>query len=117
VAANRPLIHAGVVGMRGQLLTVCPGHTACYRCIFETPPPPEEAVSCTEAGARQETSTRYAFDRTHERLARDARFQRRDRGEVERRRVLRHLSTFATFQRRVFPPPPACTPGLSLATT
>lgn len=50
VAANRPLIHAGVVGMRGQLLTVCPGHTACYRCIFETPPPPEEAVSCTEAG-------------------------------------------------------------------
>ena len=50
VAANRPLVHAGVVGLRGQLLTVLPGHTACYRCIFETPPPPEEAVSCTEAG-------------------------------------------------------------------
>jgi adenylyltransferase/sulfurtransferase len=50
VAANRPLVHAGVVGIRGQLLTVRPGHTSCYRCIFETPPPPEDAVSCTEAG-------------------------------------------------------------------
>ena len=50
VAANRPLVHAGVVGFRGQLLTVLPGRTACYRCIFETPPPPDEAVSCTEAG-------------------------------------------------------------------
>ena len=50
VAANRPLVHAGVVGLRAQLLTVLPRRTACYRCIFETPPPPEEAVSCTEAG-------------------------------------------------------------------
>jgi adenylyltransferase/sulfurtransferase len=50
LAANRPLVHAGVVGMRGQLLTVQPGRTACYRCIFETPPPPDEALSCTEAG-------------------------------------------------------------------
>src|SRR5262245_1807069 len=50
VAADRPLVHAGVVGLRAQLLTVLPRRTACYRCIFEAPPPPEEAVSCTEAG-------------------------------------------------------------------
>ena len=50
VAAERPLVHAGVVGLRAQLLTVLPRRTACYRCIFETPPPPDEAVSCTEAG-------------------------------------------------------------------
>jgi len=50
VATERPLVHAGVVGGRAQLLTVLPRRTACYRCIFETPPPPEEAVSCTEAG-------------------------------------------------------------------
>jgi len=50
VAVGRPLVHAGVVGMRGQLLTVLPGRTACYRCVFESPPPPDDLVSCTEAG-------------------------------------------------------------------
>ena len=50
VAAGRPLVHAGVVGMRAQLLTIVPRETACYRCVFETPPPPDEAGSCTEAG-------------------------------------------------------------------
>jgi molybdopterin/thiamine biosynthesis adenylyltransferase len=50
VAARRPLVHAGVVGLRAQLLTVLPGRAACYRCVFEAPPPPEELVSCTEAG-------------------------------------------------------------------
>jgi adenylyltransferase/sulfurtransferase len=50
VASGRPLVHAGVVGLRGQLLTILPGTSACYRCLFEAPPPPGEAVSCTEAG-------------------------------------------------------------------
>ncbi|HWP66711.1 MAG TPA: HesA/MoeB/ThiF family protein [Candidatus Limnocylindria bacterium] len=50
VAADRPLVHAGVVGGRAQLLTVLPRRTACYRCVFESPPPPEDAVSCTAAG-------------------------------------------------------------------
>jgi adenylyltransferase/sulfurtransferase len=50
VAAGRPLVHAGVVGTRGQILTIVPRRTACYRCVFEAPPPPDEAVSCTEAG-------------------------------------------------------------------
>ena len=33
-----------------QLLTVLPGATACYRCVFEEPPPPDDVPSCQEAG-------------------------------------------------------------------
>jgi molybdopterin/thiamine biosynthesis adenylyltransferase len=50
VAAGVPLVHAGVLGFRGQLLTVLPGETACYRCVFEEPPAPGEVPSCEEAG-------------------------------------------------------------------
>ena len=50
VAAGIPLVHAGVLGFRAQLLTVLPGRTACYRCIFEEPPPPGDVPSCQEAG-------------------------------------------------------------------
>jgi molybdopterin/thiamine biosynthesis adenylyltransferase len=45
-----PLVHAGVLGFRGQLMTVLPGETACYRCVFEEPPAPGEVPSCEEAG-------------------------------------------------------------------
>ena len=50
VAAGVPLVHAGVLGFRAQLLTVLPGTSACYRCVFEEAPPPGEAPSCQEAG-------------------------------------------------------------------
>jgi molybdopterin/thiamine biosynthesis adenylyltransferase len=30
-----PLVHAGVQGFRAQIMTVLPGATACYRCVFE----------------------------------------------------------------------------------
>jgi adenylyltransferase/sulfurtransferase len=50
VAAGIPLVHAGVLGFRAQLLTVLPGRTACYRCIFEEAPPPGDVPSCQEAG-------------------------------------------------------------------
>jgi adenylyltransferase/sulfurtransferase len=50
VAAGVPLVHAGVLGRRAQLLTVIPGESACYRCLFEEPPPPDEVPSCQEAG-------------------------------------------------------------------
>lgn len=50
VAAGVPLVHAGAIGFRAQLLTVIPGETACYRCVFEEPPPPDEVASCQEAG-------------------------------------------------------------------
>jgi molybdopterin-synthase adenylyltransferase len=50
VAAGVPLVHAGAIGFRAQLLTVLPGASACYRCVFEEPPPPDEVASCQEAG-------------------------------------------------------------------
>jgi adenylyltransferase/sulfurtransferase len=50
VAAGRPLVHAGALGFRAQLLTVIPGRTACYRCLFEEPPPADDVPSCAEAG-------------------------------------------------------------------
>ena len=50
VAAGRPLVHAGVLGFRAQLLTILPGRSACYRCVFEEAPPPEETPGCEAAG-------------------------------------------------------------------
>jgi molybdopterin/thiamine biosynthesis adenylyltransferase len=42
--------HAGIVRLQGQTMTVIPGKTACYRCLFRAPPPPEEILSCQQAG-------------------------------------------------------------------
>src|SRR5262249_53931256 len=50
VAAGVPLVHAGAIGWQAQLLTILPGTSACYRCLFEEPPPPDEVASCQEAG-------------------------------------------------------------------
>jgi molybdopterin-synthase adenylyltransferase len=50
VEAGVPLVHAGVLGWRLQCLTVLPGRTACYRCVFEEAPPPGDVPSCSEAG-------------------------------------------------------------------
>ncbi len=50
VAAGIPLVHAGVLGFRAQLLSVVPGRSACYRCVFEEAPPPGDVPSCEEAG-------------------------------------------------------------------
>ena len=42
--------HAGIVRLQGQTMTVIPGKTACYRCLFQTPPPPEEILNCQQSG-------------------------------------------------------------------
>ena len=42
--------HAGIVRLQGQTMTVIPGKTACYRCLFREPPPPGEILSCQQAG-------------------------------------------------------------------
>jgi molybdopterin/thiamine biosynthesis adenylyltransferase len=31
-------------------MTVLPGKTACYRCLFDAPPPPEEILNCQQSG-------------------------------------------------------------------
>jgi len=37
-AAHIPYCHAGIARFYGQALTVIPGESACYRCVFEAPP-------------------------------------------------------------------------------
>jgi molybdopterin/thiamine biosynthesis adenylyltransferase len=49
-AAGIPLVEGGVVGLRGLVMAIRPGETACYRCAFPEPPPPGAAPSCAEAG-------------------------------------------------------------------
>jgi molybdopterin-synthase adenylyltransferase len=48
--ALKPYSHAGVLRFAGQTMTVIPGKTACYRCIFSAPPPAGAAPSCSQAG-------------------------------------------------------------------
>lgn len=45
-----PYSHAGIVRLQGQTMTVLPGRSACYRCLFKEPPPPREILSCEQAG-------------------------------------------------------------------
>ena len=42
--------HAGIVRLQGQTMTVIPGRTACYRCLFHLPPPAEEITNCQASG-------------------------------------------------------------------
>lgn len=42
--------HAGIVRLQGQTMTVLPQKSACYRCLFKEPPPPEEILNCQQAG-------------------------------------------------------------------
>jgi adenylyltransferase/sulfurtransferase len=45
-----PLVEAGVLGFNGLVLSIRPGESACYRCVFPTPPEPGTVPSCREAG-------------------------------------------------------------------
>jgi adenylyltransferase/sulfurtransferase len=49
-AQGVPLVSAAVLGFAGQLMTIVPGRSVCYRCAFATPPPPGSVPSCREAG-------------------------------------------------------------------
>lgn len=48
--AGRPYSHAGILRFEGQTITVLPGASACYRCVFPAPPPPGIVPSCSQAG-------------------------------------------------------------------
>ena len=43
-ATGTPCCHAGIREFEGQVMTVIPGQTACYRCVFGGPPPDETAA-------------------------------------------------------------------------
>ena len=50
VLLGKPLVHGGVVHFGGQVLTVLPKQSACFRCVFPEPPSPGAVPSCQEAG-------------------------------------------------------------------
>jgi len=50
VAARIPFSHAGIREFAGQTITVMPGVSACYRCIFHAPPPEGALPPSSELG-------------------------------------------------------------------
>ena len=48
--AGKPLVHGGILRFDGRVTTIVPKQSACYRCVFKTPPPAGLVASCQEAG-------------------------------------------------------------------
>ena len=49
VMAGKPFSHGGILRLEGQTFTHLPG-TACYRCLFKSPPPANAVPTCSQAG-------------------------------------------------------------------
>ena len=49
VLAKKPFSHGGILRFEGQTFTYTPGQ-ACYRCVFDSPPPPNVVPTCSQAG-------------------------------------------------------------------
>ena len=49
VMAGKPFSHGGILRFEGQTFTYLPG-TACYRCLFKSPPPANAVPTCSQAG-------------------------------------------------------------------
>jgi len=45
-----PWVYGGAVGSGGMTMTIVPGATPCYRCMFPDPPPPGATDTCESAG-------------------------------------------------------------------
>lgn len=50
VLGGKPFSHGGILRFDGQTMTVVPGQSACYRCVFPAPPPPGVVPTCSQAG-------------------------------------------------------------------
>lgn len=50
VLLGKPLVHGAAIRLEGQLLTVLPTRSACFRCVFPEPPGPAAIPSCQETG-------------------------------------------------------------------
>ena len=47
---KKPVVHGSIFRFEGQVTTFVPFQGPCYRCLYPSPPPPELAPSCAEAG-------------------------------------------------------------------
>ena len=50
LALGKAFSHAGIMRFQGQTMTVIPQRSACYRCLFNEPPPPGEILGCQQMG-------------------------------------------------------------------
>ena len=50
VRLHKPFSHAGITGFSGQIMTVLPGESPCYRCIFEDVPEEGTVPTSREIG-------------------------------------------------------------------
>ena len=50
VKLEKPFIHGSIFRFDGQMSVFWPGKGPCYRCVYPSPPPPELAPSCSDAG-------------------------------------------------------------------
>ncbi len=50
VMEKKPFSHGGILRFAGQTMTVVPGKSACYRCVFSAPPPIGVVPTCSQAG-------------------------------------------------------------------
>ncbi|WP_431736004.1 HesA/MoeB/ThiF family protein [Cellulosispirillum alkaliphilum] len=50
VMEGKPFSHGGILRFTGQTMTVLPGKSACYRCVFSAPPPKDAVPTCSQAG-------------------------------------------------------------------
>ena len=50
ILGKKPYSHGGILQFDGQTITILPGESACYRCIFPEPPPKDLIPTCSRAG-------------------------------------------------------------------
>ena len=50
VSTGRPFVHGGILEFAGQVISIFPGETACYACIFGEIPEKTVAERCSRAG-------------------------------------------------------------------
>lgn len=47
---GKPLIEGAVIGFTGILMTIIPGKTPCYRCLYPVPPKEGAVPTCSDIG-------------------------------------------------------------------
>lgn len=50
LSKNIPWVHGGCLGSSGQVMTIVPGVTACFRCLVRDLPPRDSMETCDSAG-------------------------------------------------------------------
>ncbi|MFV1957106.1 MAG: ThiF family adenylyltransferase [bacterium] len=50
VSEGKAYTHAGILGMFGQVMTIVPGESPCYRCVFQKMPAPGRVKGTAQLG-------------------------------------------------------------------